>query len=564
MALLVLGAVVPGCGGTHRYDGRLAAVDSLMKDNPDSALALVLALDTTDILAEGDRAYRALLLTQARYKSYVTATSDSDINQALAYFRAHPADREKLTRAYIYKGAVMDELGYPDSAMFYYKTAEATADPADYFNLGYCNLRIASLYQNQFSRDSVAINYRKKAIYYFEKSNDTIYLITCYGDLGGQYGIKCPDSAEHYLLRAIELAEVIKSPQRYTYKSTLAGLYFYSYQDYLRSKDLAMDIFYNGKEVCEETQFYYYAIWSYIRLGMLDSAKSVFSVVPVPNNAVDSMNHYQVIAEIADAENDLIAYGVNLTKSKDKQIQIMNKKQDDKLKMAESDYDRIHAQNIEAQTSHNNHRLSIALSLAFLLIFTLLALAFYLRHVSNRNKEERRAVEQALTSTIKNLKEEQQHLLEMQGSISQLVGYRIEALNELFDSIKFKTDTGNHPKKVRSIIPLSSVIMEMNEAYHIMRIDLTDKFWDKMKRSVDGEFKGIATFVENNYPNLTLKEKRLFCLLCANISPQIIKLCMNYTNVKSVTNNRSIIIRKKMGLDMTFEEFIDKYMKNQL
>ena len=168
LALLVLGAVVPGCGGTHRYDGRLAAVDSLMKDNPDSALALVLALDTADILAEGDRAYRALLLTQARYKSYVTATSDSDINQALAYFRVHPADREKLTRAYIYKGAVMDELGYPDSAMFYYKTAEATADPADYFNLGYCNLRIASLYQNQFSRDSVAINYRKKAIYYFE------------------------------------------------------------------------------------------------------------------------------------------------------------------------------------------------------------------------------------------------------------------------------------------------------------------------------------------------------------------------------------------------------------
>ena len=99
LALLVLGAVVPGCGGTHRYDGRLAAVDSLMKDNPDSALALVLALDTADILAEGDRAYRALLLTQARYRAYVTATSDSDINQALAYFRAHPADREKLTRA---------------------------------------------------------------------------------------------------------------------------------------------------------------------------------------------------------------------------------------------------------------------------------------------------------------------------------------------------------------------------------------------------------------------------------------------------------------------------------
>ena len=31
----------------------------------------------------------------------------------------------------------MEELGHPDSAMHYYKTAEATAAPDDYFNLAY-------------------------------------------------------------------------------------------------------------------------------------------------------------------------------------------------------------------------------------------------------------------------------------------------------------------------------------------------------------------------------------------------------------------------------------------
>ena len=29
----------------------------------------------------------------------------------------------------------MEELGHPDSAMHYYKTAEATAAPDDYYNL---------------------------------------------------------------------------------------------------------------------------------------------------------------------------------------------------------------------------------------------------------------------------------------------------------------------------------------------------------------------------------------------------------------------------------------------
>ena len=135
--MLVLGATVTGCGGAHRYDSRLTAADSLMRSNPDSALALVEGVSHDSLIREGDRAYRDLLLTQARYRCYITATSDSAINRALAYYRAHPSEREKLTRAYIYKGAVMEELNHPDSAMLYYKHAEAVADPSDYFNLGY-------------------------------------------------------------------------------------------------------------------------------------------------------------------------------------------------------------------------------------------------------------------------------------------------------------------------------------------------------------------------------------------------------------------------------------------
>ena len=136
LSILALVAVVTGCDSAPRYDSRLVAADSLMQPDPDSALALVEAVAPGSLKAEGDRAYRDLLLTQARYRCYITATSDSDINRALDYYRRHDGEREKLTRAYIYKGAVMEEFNHPDSAMLYYKTAEATATPDDYFNLG--------------------------------------------------------------------------------------------------------------------------------------------------------------------------------------------------------------------------------------------------------------------------------------------------------------------------------------------------------------------------------------------------------------------------------------------
>ena len=97
LMVAALVAVVTGCRGEVRYDARLTAADSLLTTAPDSALALVTALDSASLASEGDRAYHDLLVTQARYKCYITATSDSDINRALAYNRAHDGEQEKLS-----------------------------------------------------------------------------------------------------------------------------------------------------------------------------------------------------------------------------------------------------------------------------------------------------------------------------------------------------------------------------------------------------------------------------------------------------------------------------------
>ena len=566
LVMLVLGAVVTGCDGMRHYDSRLTAADSLMRSAPDSALTIVDAISRYSLTDDGDRAYRDLLLTQARYRCYITATSDSDINRALAWYRAHPADREKLTRAYIYKGAVMEELNHPDSAMIYYKTAEATAAPDDYFNLGYSKMRIAVLYRDQLSEDSAAIINLKKAINCFELINDTNYLISCYGRLGGNTGLNAPDSNEYYLRRAIELAQLSNSTKQYTYKSKLAGLYLYYFQDYQQARDLSMDVFRNGQQFSAERQFYYYAAMSYLRLGLLDSAKYVFEATPQPTDAVDSMNRLDLIAEMAKAEKNPIEYSENKIRSKDIQIQIISNKKEEKLKKAETDYHRM-----QAETNTQGIKSSLSILICVLLLVALSALllawlAYHQRCTINKQKDESDAIQKELAVSIKELQEKQSKLLPDQNVVSRLVGYRLDALNELFNSMKFKytEENGGNNSKVRRILSLASVVNGLSKNYRALNIVLSDSFWEKIKLSLDGEYNGIATFVEKNYPNLTTNEKHLLYLLCCRISPQIIKICMNYTNWKSVTNNRSIIIKKKMGLDMSLEEFIEKYMNNEL
>ena len=301
LVMLVLGAVVPGCSDATRYDSRLTTADSLMHDNPDSALAIIEAVNRDSLTTEHDRAYRDLLLTQARYRKRTAFANDSIINYALSYYRAHPAEREKLTRAYIYKGAVMEELGQPDSAMLYYKTAEKVAGSNDYFNLGYSNLRIAQLYQSFYVNDSAVVERMKRASRYFTAIGDTGFLITALGTQGGYPNIVGQDSACFYLNQAIDFARKIDSPKGLQYQSKLAGIYFY-HGDYQRAKDLAMGIVKNHPEECNENQFYFYAINSFICLGDIDSARWLMSLVPKPETSVDSMNYFRSLDNISLAD----------------------------------------------------------------------------------------------------------------------------------------------------------------------------------------------------------------------------------------------------------------------
>lgn len=153
-----------------------------------------------------------------------------------------------------------------------------------------------------------------------------------------------------------------------------------------------------------------------------------------------------------------------------------------------------------------------------------------------------------------------QHLV-MNEQVATVIRSRLSALNELYYDIRIKSSSQiplyKHP------LPLMSLIKELNDEKRLLYVTPKSSFWKKLKMSVDGEYMGIATFVEENFPQLTPGEHHLFWLLCARISPQIIKLCMNYSNAVTVSNYKRKLIRERMGLDMKFEEFIEHYLNSR-
>jgi hypothetical protein len=245
--------------------------------------------------------------------------------------------------------------------MYYYKTAETTAGTKDYFNQGYSKMRIASLYESQHSQNDSNITRLKVAIHCFRHIGDTTFLISCYGMLGSLSGMKYPDSTERYLNRAIELAQRFDPPRQYTYKSKLAGLFFYHYMDYPRAKALAMDVMRNGSKDCLEYQFYYYATISFLKTGQLDSAKYVLSRFPAPIDAVDSMNWFDAMAEVAQAEGNLVDYGKYAVKSRELTSQILARSQEKQIVETEKEYSKQQILNNGLTARRHSHILAIVL-----------------------------------------------------------------------------------------------------------------------------------------------------------------------------------------------------------
>ena len=585
VVLAVLGAVVTGCDGTRRYDSRLTAADSLMRVNPDSALALVEAVCRDSLTDDGDHAYRDLLLTQARYRCYITATSDSDINRALAWYRAHPSEREKLTRAYIYKGAVMEELNHPDSAMLYYKTAEATAAPDDYFNLGYSNLRIGELYQSSYyCNDSAVVSRMKKATRFFAEATDTIMMINAIGMQGLFDNVMGRDSAIYYLEKAISFGKQHNAKNRFYFQSKLAGTYFYE-KNYVKSKDLALDIMVNGKDDCTEHTFYYYAARSYIKLNLIDSALRIKAMIPAPTNAVDSMNHHLLLAELAQAAGDYRGYATHSREAHMIEERIIKSSVENSLPSTELDFD---AQQRETKLKENHQFNIILLICGFLLLVALIIIVavFVLRRM-NRNYSEKldrtqKDLKELIDETerqnlaIASEREEHKLLLDkknheldriikrnnelesMQTDISErvstIVQCRNKSLKELYQGIRVKSGV-NGSKRV---MPLVGLIKDFNEKKKILQTTPKESFWNNLKLSVDGEYNGIASYVENHYPELSLRDQHLFLLICAGFSNQIIRICMDYSSDVTVSNNKKRLA-KKMGLDLKFDEFIQSF-----
>ena len=535
MVLAVLAAAVAGCDGAHRYDARLAAADSLMQTAPDSALAIIEAVCRDSLADEGDRAYRDLLLTQARYRNYITATSDSDINRALAWYRAHSGEREKLTRALIYKGAVMEELGYPDSAMLYYKQAEATADPDDYFNLGYANIRIASLYRKLYANDEICLEKYKVALGYVELTNEIDKQQICHYNIALCLSLSDTNSSMFHIKKALSLAKLMNDSTRmYRCGEFLCRLYSLHDSTLIEAKRIAHDCLTNYTK-CINVDILYDLAFVYAKLGMPDSSTNLLSLIDEtdPNkDAQHKLRYYWTLEILSHNAGDTVKslfYSSLKNKISDS---IDNSLEKDHIHRIENERDSVQEENKKLEIK--SMKLLFFLILISLLTLIFITLFYYCRRLHT------------MKSIIKELKgtslDRHEGLVQQFQAKDTIIETFVQNLVD-FMQVSIDASEKDSPKVFRR---------RVKEAI----TDVTsEQFWEELQRLLDKKYGNIISDLTRN-PKISEVDLRVIELMCCGFS--YLEIAVTLQLAPSYISKKRRMIAKKLGLDISLQEFLSK------
>ncbi len=562
IALSLLTALFVGCEGSHdaRATAELDRADSLLCTSDtaahSAALRQMLALDTARALQtdEALRARHALLLVQARYKCYVTIPADSAlIDQARRYYADHhsgSADHERYTRALIYSGAVAEELGHPQQALQWYLEAESAADPADHFNLGFVNLRMATLFSSFYDSSGSSIEHYMKAYRHFVKSGDLRYQGICLGNMGAILRITDNKTAKVYLRKGIELMKKV-GDCAYLNEFTISLA-----KSYLIDKNLTMakstihevlpnDYYYINDDI------YYITTQIFLMDGNIDSALCYFNKAnPNPTDQRSVAIRLQT-SRLIEQKRGNLSKVAEITSEYES---LINKLDDNPLKNKLINAEKNQQEKDNDEKNRGISHLSLLIK-ALVLIFIFILFTLFFLYKQNQKKWK-----SAILQLNNENANKHSELLNTIKEMSSQVDVKDAVIRETKKNVQIlEKNISNHINVLKRITELSSKNTKLTQTQaikEIMNLHISDaQFWQELEYYVDYSCNHIIEYCRNEFLSLSDNDIHIIELICCDFSYIEIAYMMGYKNPNFISNKRKRIAAK-MKLDKSLEAFI--------
>lgn len=171
----------------RRISRELYNIESCIPENPDSALVLLHALDSSSIAGDNEKAHYYLLNVWALYKAYKDdITFLPQAEKAAAWYESHGSDYHRMLSQFYY-GDLQYSNGDLSGAMLSFSEALDLAESlGEWFYAGMCSRGIGDVYSSTFLHEKGCTSY-KKAFNYFKLAGYPVH--TDYAKL--QYAMEC-------------------------------------------------------------------------------------------------------------------------------------------------------------------------------------------------------------------------------------------------------------------------------------------------------------------------------------------------------------------------------------
>ena len=530
----VLMSAVMSCGRSE--DKRLVLADSLMWKAPDSSLAILNAINRDSLTSDENRAYHALLLTQARFRvDYYDYPSDSIINTALDYFGDNH-NREHYTRSLLYKGAYYEfSTNQPVEAMKWYKQAEENADTTDYRNLAQINMRMAILYFKHYAGNNLDLEKFKKAAYYYKKLRDKRMTLVATMYVANVYRITERDTSKLFYNQAQALAiELRDSNQLFQCVAEKALLYLVD-SSYIDAKNCMLQALSLSSSSVENSH-YFILSEAYANLGFADSAEYYLNKADLNScNSYDSVMFYRTRKEIALARGDF----ANATQYEKIYLNLSDSLEYNKEKYAlsqfENDFDskRIASKRKESTTWRT---LTFAL-VSFFVLSLIILISFHFK----KKRDYLKLIRELRHDNFAHYEQFGNSISDFDSGLSEAMGAKLKVFEEIM------TGAYNPQQDYKS-----------NEIAHRMTpIDDNDtRFWNGLFAYLNYKHDGIMDKISSQFPQLTVPDLNFIALMCCDFSSTAIAVCKRYRNIDSVRSRR-MKIRDKMGIEGTLTKYLE-------
>ena len=532
------------CGRSTSLVPELSQAENCMEERPDSALALLQAVDTLQLTSEEQKAKYALLLSMALDKNVIDRTDFDVLQPAIDYYADHGTATDQL-RTYYYQGRIYVNAGnHPDALQAFMKATDKVEDSDDTLTKARLYIAQVELYKSVLNFKD-AVQACSKAAQYFKTANRTNSYANCMITMTNLYTLLQNESkALKYLSLSQKLVnQMNQRMQSYYYDNYLTTITTFKGP---REVEIALS---NYCQVNEENRDDMILANAYLHIGKHDEALSHlqrYSLQGLPKN----IKYYALLAQTYEAKNmykeSYEAYRNYV--SLDDSINVALFREDTQFI---ADRHQLEMQTLkERQTKH-----FILLIAAFCIILVCL-ISYYRIKAQKRKIAENMLVVSNLRELLKvkteksdREKEELQTSLatsttqsqSLQTAIDQLFEQRFATIDQLCISYYEYQGTPHEKQKLYK----DAMNLVLNLGNDPKTLQEVEKFVNTYKDHLMERFR-------QTFPDLKEQDYQLFLYVVAGFSSRAISIFMN--EKLDVVYNRKSRLKRKLKTGITEQD----------